>query len=597
MHPAIPQAAATFAISAMLALHVALRRDKSSLHWHFLGLLVALLAWSGGAVWRYGAAPDDLQAAFRLMFLGIYTVPPLWMLLAARFARVEIVEERPDLVAAAVAPAVFFYLAFLTNDSHHLVAREIRFDRFVHGPLFWASVAWSYGCVAAGVVFFLRRARWMAARQERRRATLVGLAALAPVLGNATYLTGLVDWHHDPTPLCLGVTAAMLFTLVFRFGLLENLPLVRRDVIEHLHAGVLIADPQGAVVDANPAAEALLRTPVAALRHSRVTDLIASLAEGADPGVAERVAPLLADSPEPRTAEIRTADGRWLELNAAAVRGGSGDPAGRFVVLRDRTDARRFEGRVRQTQRLESVGLLAAGIAHEVNNPLCFVRANLAHLHRLARDVEAHAALLAEKPDAAACEELEEMPRVVEETLEGIERIARIVEGLRRLSRAEGDGAPEPVDVNEVVTEAVKLAGLRRALGVEVATDLATGAPAVSGSKDRLIQVVLNLLLNAKQALTEGSGGRVVAATRRLPQAVEIRVEDDGPGMSDAVQRRIFDAFFTTKGPEEGTGLGLPIAFDIVREHGGWMEVRSQEGEGACFTVRLPAAAPAGTAE
>ena len=85
----------------------------------------------------------------------------------------------------------------------------------------------------------------------------------------------------------------------------------------------------------------------------------------------------------------------------------------------------------------------------------------------------------------------------------------------------------------------------------------------------------------------------MLAATRRDGDAVEIVVEDDGPGMSEAVQRRIFDAFFTTKGPDAGTGLGLPIAWDIVREHGGWMEAHSRPGEGARFSVRLPAASAA----
>jgi signal transduction histidine kinase len=112
----------------------------------------------------------------------------------------------------------------------------------------------------------------------------------------------------------------------------------------------------------------------------------------------------------------------------------------------------------------------------------------------------------------------------------------------------------------------------------------------VKGSADRLGQVVLNLLMNAKHALAGRPFGRITVETLAQRGGVELHVSDNGPGIPEEIQDRIFDPFFTTKGPDQGTGLGLSIAFDIVREHGGSLEIASRPGEGARFIVRLPSA-------
>ncbi len=577
--------AASFALSATLASYVVFRRGKSALHWTLLALLVGIVLWTGGGMWRHMAVTrPELLVAFGVLFLGVCVVPPAWLLLAARFARVQIVEERPAVVAAFLAPGALFYLGFLTNERHLWFA-EISLEAFVYRPLFWVMVSWGYACVLGGVALFLRRAGWMVAHQERPRAALLALAAGVPLGASVSYLTGLVAWPFDPTPPSLGVSAVLLFPLIFRMSLLEHLPLVRRDVIEHLRDGVVIADAKGTILDANPAAVAVLGRSVHALRGESLEEVLRELAAPEDQGVlglafARPARPDRRPGPAP---EISTREGRHLRVSGGVVEGGDGDPAGRFVVLHDRSAERRVERVLRQAQKLESVGMLAAGIAHEVNNPLAWVRANLGQLARAAERTKSLGGDGAEgEGDALLCE----MPEVVAETTEGVERIARIVAGLRQLSRGSEDDTAE-VDVNGALREAVRLAQLGPGPAVDL--HLAETLPRVRGSREGLIQVFLNLLINARQAVAGRTSAAVRARTRPLEDGCVVVVEDEGPGMTEAVQERIFDPFFTTKGPDEGTGLGLPIAFDIVREHHGSLQVDSRPGGGARFTVVLPA--------
>jgi len=142
--------------------------------------------------------------------------------------------------------------------------------------------------------------------------------------------------------------------------------------------------------------------------------------------------------------------------------------------------------------------------------------------------------------------------------------------------------------VNELVRESMRLADLHRGHGVRVESRLDPGLPCVRGSADRLVQVLLNLFLNGKQALAGVADARMVAETGLDGSFVVVRVRDNGPGIPEENRSRVFDPFFTTRALDEGTGLGLSIAFDIVREHDGSLELESELGQGTCFTVRLP---------
>jgi len=592
-----PLNAAALVLSLGLFLHLALQREKTALHWNLLGVLAGLVLWTGGALLRLAATTDPVNLlSYRLVWLGYQLTVPLWLLLALRYARVHAVERRPFAsLAALLTPSAVTFALVLTNDWHHwfhatpLPLRSAGGGpRVWAGPAFWAFLGWSYVCVIAAMVLYGRVSWRLVANQDRRRGLVLALAAAAPLAVGTTHVLGILSFQHDPTPATLAFSLAGLMTAVFRFQLLDALPLARRDVIEHLHDGVLLADDDGFVLDANPAAERILCVPVRRLRGQPLALALGELERRAEPaGATPALAPGAPPGHGPAVLRLRTRDDRRIEVWVAAVEGRDGEPAGSYVLLRDRTDEHRTEAALRQSQKLETVGGLVAGLAHEVNNPLAWVRANLRQIQALAAQVKQRL----DRFEPAERTELEELPDLVEETIGGIDRIARVVDGMRRFSRVAKD-AFVAVDLNAVARESVKLAALHANRTVSVVLRLDPGLPPVAGSSERLGQVLLNLLVNAKHALAGAPGARILVETRARGDDVELRVSDNGPGVPPEIQHRIFDPFFTTKGPDEGTGLGLSIAFDIVREHGGTIELLSRPGEGACFIVRMPRGHP-----
>ena len=347
----------------------------------------------------------------------------------------------------------------------------------------------------------------------------------------------------------------------------------------------MISDADEQIVDANPAALQLLDTTHERLLGRPLEDLGALLGPTDTPDALRRLLHDVRSDGGPARSEVETAQGRVLEVSLGSARDAAGSSAGLFAVLRDRSSERRAERLLRQSQKLESVGILAAGVAHEVNNPLAFVRSNLAHLQHLACVVDDHADSLPKE----VREDLNDMGEVIEESLLGLDRIHGIVQGLLRFSRLPTN-REAACDANEALSEAARFASLGHEGEVEWVTELAEDLPPVAASAEQLIQVLLNLLLNARHALDGRTGGRVTVSTTRRGEGVEIRIRDNGPGIPETLRDKIFDPFFTTRAPGEGTGLGLSIAFDIVREHGGRLELETSSDGGATFVVRLPAA-------
>ncbi len=295
-----------------------------------------------------------------------------------------------------------------------------------------------------------------------------------------------------------------------------------------------------------------------------------------------------------------------LEGRAFAVRAYPLSGRGAVLYVRDATDEREQElGRL-QAEKLASIGLLAAGVAHEINNPSAFVLGNIealsGHLH-LIEDK------LRELPESALrslglTDVLFEASAILQESKEGMARIHRIVRDLGSFSHADDD-ATVPMNVNPALESALTMLRNELKYRARVERDL-RATRLVRASPPRLGQVFLNLLLNAAQALDEGGAKRNVVTVRSFDDgdSVVIEVADNGPGIPPAVLPRIFESFFTTKPRGLGTGLGLPISLGIVRGLGGELTVDAPPGSGARFRVRLPAsdatpaeAAPVAVAE
>jgi two-component system NtrC family sensor kinase len=298
--------------------------------------------------------------------------------------------------------------------------------------------------------------------------------------------------------------------------------------------------------------------------------------------------------------------------------GGSGGEAQFLCAFRDLTERNKMRSVLIQNEKLASIGLLSAGVAHEINNPLAFVANNLVVLERDARGVlalldkfEAAKEKLAnvdpglvesinaleDKLDVAYTRE--NLGRLIERTREGVERVTRIVHSLRGLARTDIPRHQE-ISVSDLVDNSLEiLRGRFKHSGIVVEQDHDPN-PRISCVQTQISQVLLNLLVNAFQALEgqnlegqnlEGQnkeGGHIRIRTRRLGDEMLIEVSDDGPGIPAEHLDKVFDPFFTTKDVGEGTGLGLSITHNIVTAHGGRIEVHSEFGHGACFRIYLP---------
>ncbi len=277
-------------------------------------------------------------------------------------------------------------------------------------------------------------------------------------------------------------------------------------------------------------------------------------------------------------------------------------------------EKQRLHVQLAKAHKLESVGQLAAGVAHEINTPtqylgdnLHFVKGSLpsmwtlVHAYRDAAKAEsepARAAALAAADALAAKLDVdylaEEMPRAIEQALEGAEQIAGIVSAMKAFCHP-GRPEKESVDLNAAVENTVNVSRNEWKYVAKVDCDLARDLPRVMCNGNEIKQVLLNLIVNAAQAIEEKYGtrsgirGTIRLTTRRAGDFAEIEVRDDGPGIPEHVMPRLFEPFFTTKGVGKGTGQGLAIAHSIIADgHDGEIAIQSEPGSGTAFVLRLP---------
>jgi signal transduction histidine kinase len=453
-------------------------------------------------------------------------------------------------VALAALPQAAIY-AFLYTEAHtwfvHATAQPPLF-----GPFFWAHAAIGWSLITLGTGYFLIAAVRLGKASPARMLSIV-LGTTLPLLANLLYLTtSQFQTHADPTPILLIVGILVIRLAAIDSGLTAFLPVARKDVIEQLQSGVLVANLEGKIVDANPAAGRIFAETKLAGR---------ALEE------------VLAQAESDRT--------RAIEVEKFPVKGIVG-VVGCCTVLKDRTEARRVEQQLHQAQKLEAVGYLTAGIAHGINNPLAFLNSNLGSLEELAErlaDDAVQEALGPKHADLAA-----EAPEIVAEMKDGLDRIARLVETLMGFSRSTSPGENlVEVDLHAVAEKATALAAVGAASDT-IHTSLEP-VPPVLGREDELVQIATNLLLNAIDA--SGDVPEIELEVRGDRGQVTLSVRDRGPGIPDESLPHVFDPFFSTKGLGEGAGLGLSLSFDLARRHGGTLEAANRPGGGAVFTLWL----------
>ena len=365
-----------------------------------------------------------------------------------------------------------------------------------------------------------------------------------------------------------------------------------RALIDAMPAAVLVADANGRGRYSNPLADALLAKPnVAETYVSGMPKAYQAFVTGTDrPYPREETCMVKALQGESVTVDdievvLPNGQRRDLEVRGAPLLGADGKVQLGITVFLDITERRRAEAalkhaneRLAQAERISSLGTLAAGVAHEINNPLMYITTNLAFA---LDDLKAR-----QDPLYPALHDVQT----------GVFRVRDIVRDLRTFSRSQENAATGPSDLGECLESALGLASNELRHRARVVTELGP-VPRVIASEARLVQVFVNLLTNAAQAIPEGQVDANTITVRTWVDArghVVAEVQDTGQGIEPHVLPRIFEPFFTTKPVGVGTGLGLAICHGIVRNVGGELEVETQVGKGSTFRVRLPAAPQAG---
>jgi len=396
---------------------------------------------------------------------------------------------------------------------------------------------------------------------------------------------------------------------------IRDLESYNQNIIQNLNSALLVVDLDGRVVFSNPPAEEILGESAEALRGRPIWPWFAGI-----PRDEIHVARTLETGERFKGYEstLTRADGTVVPIgiSSAPVSDGAGNKLGAVAVFSDLTEIKLLQRKVLQTEKMASIGQLAAGVAHEINNPMGFIHANLfqmaeylTDLQRVWDEVGALQAAVAEgepvdirrrseslaalSKDLNVSFVLSDFAKAIRESQEGSERIRHIVNDLRDFSHRDSEH-PVLADVNQFLdsTAGIVWPMMKHLVVLEKEyRDL----PRVHCYPMQLQQVFMNLLVNAYQAIEQrigdsGEAGTIWLRTEPRAGGVAIVVKDTGVGIAAENLDRIFDPFFTTKKVGMGTGLGLSTCFNIIERHGGSLVAESEPGVGTVFTVWLPGA-------
>ena len=248
-----------------------------------------------------------------------------------------------------------------------------------------------------------------------------------------------------------------------------------------------------------------------------------------------------------------------------------------------------LELQLANSQKMEALGQLAAGIAHEINTPAQFIGDHLQFVKESIGEI-----LEVDEGQAIPAGFVRDnLPMAIEHSIEGVERIGEIVASMRRFSHREHDKEKHPADINQAVVDSLAVSRNQWKNFAEVKTELDPDLPHVSCLLGEVNQVILNLIINATHAITDshekGILGKITVRTKEVVDYIQIEIEDDGGGIPKDVQDRIFEPFFTTKELGKGTGQGLALAHSVIeKKHGGRLTFETSQGVGTTFSIFLP---------
>ncbi len=551
------------------------RRRGDALAVSLLVMLLAGLEWSVAYALELSSAdPAARQLWGDLKYVGICLLTPAW--LAFVFHYTGRVRWPSRLVGALLAVEPLALLLLLANDASHNLVRFYPPDGGAvakAGPLFWVHLVYTDVLLWTGTaVFILASARL--SRLYRRQSIVVFVSVLLPWAVNLLFNLDVGPFGQvDLSPFAFTLTAGVLVFGVFRFGLLDQRPVARSQIFETINDPVLVLDPWGRVIDANPAAGRLVGRPAGEAVGRSAVELLPALGDHAA-GQA--------------TASELTVAGRTYDLVVSPLPGRPGRRGGQLVVARDVTERRQaeqvlraaFEREQAATEHLRSLDELKSAFLQAVSHDL---RTPLASMLGIALTLERSRGAL---PTA----DIDDLHRRLSANARRLDRILRGLLDLDRLTRGLMEPRRERVDLGALVAAAVDQAQADLVGDHPIFVDLASVEIAIDSAK--VERIVENLLVNASRHTPPGTP-IWVRVDPRAPGAL-LTVADAGPGVPAEQRERIFQPFHRGPGATSyapGSGVGLALVAQFAGLHGGRAWVEPRAGGGASFQVLLPDAA------
>jgi signal transduction histidine kinase len=522
-------------------------------------------------MWTAGIPADEAAVWHRLASPAWTFIGPLALKLV-----LSIVPQPPKRVVALL-PALFAIAA--VHAAIRIGTPWMHADPTA-GPFGWwfepqfyfkVHLAFTYACVVPAITMALVYVRKAPSPALRNQVRIIAAGIAAPGILASAASAGLPMLGVPAPPVgpasfaLLGVAVAWSYQ---RYGFSALVPSsFSNEILATLDDGVGLVGLDGCLLSGNAALAGLLAVDEKDLPGLEIEPLVGASIVGGSSGSVE--------------CELEQRGGQRIPVAVSSSRlhDKQGHIVGVVLVVHDLREVVGLRRSLVTSGRLAAVGELAAGIAHEINNPMAFVRTNLGQLRGAWEELGEHI------PKEGKGRDLhQEMFEALDDSIEGVERTTAIVRDVRSFAHG-GRGERELVDVNEILEQVLRIAApqLRHRAALERSF---ARVPQVWGAAGELKQVFLNLVVNATQALEQE--GTIQIASRQADTHVEVTIADDGCGIPLEQQDRIFDPFFTTKPVGEGTGLGLAISHQILRAHGGEILLASAPGDGTTFTVRLP---------
>lgn len=561
-------------ITALLA-YAWTRRALPSVR-YFIGLGITLWLWSAGATIATisGTSENATFWFLNIRFLGIPFVPITIIAFALEYTGRGHLITRKNLVLLSVIPAITCLIVWI---APHLILDQVTFTRYgvfliadtiQFRGWFWFHVAFSYVGVLSGLVLLAQHTLHARHLYRWQSATFtIGLAFLLMVNGvTIVFMNPMRIQHHDLTALLFSLTAGLWAFALFRFRLLETMPIARDAVLEHMDDAVFVLDIYNRLVDFNPAAAPFVSGGRAAIGQSYERAFTAfphliDLCGASSSAHAEIVLPV--------GGQQRSYDARVSNLLSRAT------AIGRMIVLRDVTEVRQAQAQAMQAQveqeRVRVLSRFVRDTSHEFRTPLSVIRIN--------------AYMMAREPREEG--RIERQAGIDHQ----VERMSSLIDQLLLMVRLDTDPTleREPLDLHDVLDGTVRKLQYRFAdKSIRVDYALTQPIPPIRADHDLICQALYAVLQNSFQHTPPQ--GEIRVATARANGHIEITLQDSGAGMSAHDLERVFERFFRADEAHStaGFGLGLPIARRILELHAGQLDVRSTPGSGTTVRLTLP---------